>query len=161
MPRHPDALCNSVMSEPPAVLKPSDPLSFALQSIIEHRVPSLPVVDAEGRYLGMLPRSRLIALAMPHVLSDEHQKFSPRHMLEGGFIQEKITELQARMDAVANDPVSKHLDTNVPVLSPQTLLTSAMFFLYRERNILPVTENGKLVGLVTVWDVLARLGRIR
>ena len=134
---------------------------FALQSIIEHRMPSLPVVDADGRYLGMLPRSRLIALAMPHVLSDEHEKFSPRHMLEGGFIQEPIAELQARMDAVAKDPVSKHLDTTVPVLGPQTLLTSAMFFLYRERNILPVVEEGKLLGVVTVWDVLARIGRIR
>lgn len=161
MPHRPDALCSSVMSEPPAVLKPGDSISFALQSIIEHRVPSLPVVDAEGRYLGMLPRSRLIALAMPHVLSDEHEKFSPRHMLEGGFFQEPIGELQARMDAVANDPVSKHMDTNVPVLGPKTLLTSAMFYLYRERNILPVVEDGKLVGLVTIWDVLARLGRIR
>lgn len=160
MPHHPDALCSSVMSEPPAVLKPSDSILFALQSIIEHRVPSLPVVDADGRYLGMLPRSRLIALAMPHVLSEEHEKFSPRHMLEGGFIQEPIAELQARMDDVANDPVSKHLDTSVPVLGPKSLLTSAMFFLYRERNILPVVENGKLLGLVTVWDVLGRLGRI-
>ena len=82
MPHRPDALCSSVMSEPPVVLKPSDSILSALQSIIEHRVPSLPVVDADGRYLGMLPRSRLIALAMPHVLSDEHEKFSPRHACE-------------------------------------------------------------------------------
>ncbi len=161
MPQNPGALCSSVMSDPPAVLKPDDSLLFALQSIIEHRVPSLPVVDADGCYQGMLPRSRLIALAMPHVLSDDHEKFSPRHMLEGGFIQEPIAELQARMDAVSNDPVSKHLDRTVPVLSSRTLLTIAMFFLYRERNILPVVENGKLIGLVTIWDVLARLGRIR
>ena len=161
MPHRPDALCSSIISEPPVVLKPSDSILSALRSIIEHRVPSLPVVDADGRYLGMFPRSRLIALAMPHVLSEEHEKFSPRHMLEGGFIQEPIGELQARMDAVANDPVSKHLDTHVPVLGPKTLLTSAMFFFYRERNILPVVDNGKLLGLVTIWDVLARLGRIR
>lgn len=161
MPHNPEALCSSVMSAPPAVLKPDDSLLFALQSIIEHRVPSLPVVDADGNYLGMLPRSRLIALAMPHVLSDDHEKFSPRHMLEGGFIQEPIAELQARMDAVANDPVSKHLDKTVPVLGSRTLLTIAMFFLYRERNIMPVVENGKLIGLVTVWDVLSRIGRLR
>ena len=161
MPHNPEASCSSVMSDPPTILKPDDSLLFALQKIIEHRVPSLPVVDTDGRYLGMLPRSRLVALAMPHVLSDEHEKFSPSHMLEGGFIQEPIGELQARMDAVANDPGRKHLDTHVPVLRPKSLLTSAMFFLYRERNILPVVEDGRLVGLVTIWDVLARLGRIR
>ena len=160
MPHNPEASCSSVMSDPPTILKPDDSLLFALQKIIEHRVPSLPVVDTDGRYLGMLPRSRLVALAMPHVLSDEHEKFSPSHMLEGGFIQEPIGELQARMDAVANDPVSGHMATGVPVLEPDTLLMNAMFFLHRQRNILPVVENGKLLGIVSVWDVLARIGRL-
>ena len=36
----------------------------------------------------------------------------------------------------------------------------AMFFLHRQRNLLPVVENGKLLGIVSVWDVLARIGRV-
>ena len=59
---HPsDASCRSIMSAPPAVLKPADSVSFALRTMVEQRLPALPVVESDGRYLGMLPRSRLIA----------------------------------------------------------------------------------------------------
>lgn len=153
-----DAFCRSIMSAPPAVLKPTEPISFALQSIVRHRVPALPVVDEQNRYLGMLPRSRLIALAMPRVLLHENERYPLGHLLEAGFIQDSLVDLESRLNAVADDPISRHLDTDVPVLGPETPLMNAMLFLHRQRNILPVVEDGKLLGIVTVWDVLARLG---
>lgn len=156
-----DALCRSIMSAPPAVLKPTDSVSFALRTMVEQRLPALPVVESDGRYLGMLPRSQLIALAMPRVLSHEDEKHPLSHMLQVGFIQESLADLQARMDAVANEPLSRHLDTEVPVLSPDTPLMNAILYLYRQRNILPVVDNGKLVGIVSVWDVLGRIGRVK
>lgn len=156
-----DALCRSIMSAPPAILKPTDSVSFALRTMVEQRLPALPVVESDGRYLGMLPRSQLIALAMPRVLSHEDEKHPLSHMLQVGFIQESLADLQARMDAVANEPLSRHLDTEVPVLSPDTPLMNAMLYFYRQRNILPVVDNGKLVGIVSVWDVLGRIGRVK
>ena len=159
--QHADALCRSIMSEPPTVLKPTDSVRFALEEMVKFRLPALPVVDAGGRYLGMLPRSRLIALAMPRVLSHEDQSHPLSHLLQVGFIQDTLVDLQGRVDAVANDPVSSHLDTEVPVLEPDTPLMNAMLFLYRQRNILPVVESGRLLGVVSVWDVLARIGRVK
>ena len=156
-----DALCRSIMSAPPAVLKPTDSVSFALRTMVEQRLPALPVVESDGRYLGMLPRSQLIALAMPRVLSHEDKKHPLSHLLQVGFIQESLADLQARMDAVANEPLSRHLDTEVPVLSPDTPLMNAMLYFYRQRNILPVVDDGKLVGIVSVWDVLGRIGRVK
>jgi CBS domain-containing protein len=161
MNQHADALCRSIMSAPPAVLKPTDSVRFALETIVRLRIPALPVVDAGGRYVGMLPRSRLIALAMPRVLSREDETHPLSHLLQVGFIQDALVDLQARMDAAANDPVSQHLDTEVPVLAPDTPLMNAMLFLYRQRNILPVVDNGLLLGIVSVWDVLARIGRVK
>jgi CBS domain-containing protein len=38
---------------------------------------------------------------------------------------------------------------------------NAILYLYRQRNILPVVDNGKLVGIVSVWDVLGRIGRVK
>ena len=149
------------MSAPPAVLKPTDSVSFALRTMVEQRLPALPVVESDGRYLGMLPRSQLIALAMPRVLSHEDEKHPLSHMLQVGFIQESLADLQERMDAVANGPLSRHLDIEVPVLSPDTPLMNAMLYFYRQRNILPVVDNGKLVGIVSVWDVLGRIGRVK
>ena len=128
--------------------------------MVHHRLPAVPVVESDERFVGMLPRSRLIALAMPRLLSHEDQTHPLSHLLQVGFIQDTLTELQERIDAVANDPVSQHIDPEVPVLEPDTPLMNAMLFLYRQRNILPVVENGKLLGIVSVWDVLARIGRI-
>lgn len=156
-----DASCRSIMSAPHAVLKPTDTLLFGLQAIVQHRLPALPVVDADQRYVGMLPRSRLIGLALPRVLSHEDENHPLGRILQVGFIQDTLADLQERMDAVANDPVSQHLDPDVPVLSPETPLMNAMLFLHRRRNLLPVVENGKLIGIVSVWDVLARIGRIK
>jgi CBS domain-containing protein len=161
MSRHPDSLCRSIMSAPPAVLKPTDTLLSGLQAVIQHRLPALPVVEADHRYIGMLARSHLIALAMPRVLSHEDQTHPLSHLLEVGFIQDTLADLQARMDAVASEPLSRHVDTEVPVLEPETPLMNAMLFLHRQRNILPVVENGKLLGIVSVWDVLARIGRVK
>ena len=161
MSQHPDASCGSIMSSPPATLKPTDSVRFALETMVKSLVPALPVVDADGRYLGMLPRSRLIALALPRVLSHEDGTHPLSHMLQVGFIQDKLVDLQGRMDAVANDPVTQHLDTEVPILDPDTPLMNAMLFLHRQRNILPVVGNGRLLGVVSVWDVLAKIGRVK
>jgi CBS domain-containing protein len=149
------------MSAPPAVLKPTDTLLFGLRAIVQHRLPALPVVDDDQHYVGMLPRSRLIALAMPRLLSHEDETHPMSHLLQVGFIQDTLAELQERIDAVANDPVSRHIDPDVPVLSPDTPLMNAMLYLHRQRNLLPVVENGKLIGIVSVWDVLARIGRVK
>ncbi len=156
-----DASCRSIMAAPAAVLKPSDTLLFGLQEMVCYRLPALPVVEADQRYVGMLPRSRLIALAMPRLLSHEDQTHPMSHLLEVGFIQDTLAELQERIDAVANDPVRRHIDPDVPVLSPDTPLMNAMLFLHRQRNLLPVVEDGKLVGIVSVWNVLARIGRVK
>lgn len=155
-----DALCRSIMSAPAAVLKPDDTVRFALETMVRSRVPALPVVESDGRYLGMLPRSRLIALAMPRVLSHEDES-RPLSHLQVGFIRDSLADLQGRVDAAAAEPISRHLDTDVPVLAPDTPLMNAMLFLYRQRNILPVVENGRLLGIVSVWDVLARIGRVK
>jgi CBS domain-containing protein len=156
-----DASCRSIMSAPPAVLAPTDTVRSGLEAIVRHRLPALPVVESDQTYVGMLPRSRLIALAMPRLLSHEDQTHPMSHLLQVGFIQDTLTELQERIDAVANDPVGRHVDPDVPVLSPDTPLMNAMLFLHRQRNLLPVVEHGKLIGIVSVWDVLARIGRVK
>ncbi|HMW54761.1 MAG TPA: CBS domain-containing protein [Accumulibacter sp.] len=156
-----ESLCRSIMSDPPTVLKPADSVSVALQTMVRERLPALPVVDTDGRYVGMLPRSRLVALAMPRVLSHDTDQQPLARLLRVGFIRDSLADLQERMAAAANDPVSQHLDREVPVLSPDTPLMNALLFLYRQRNVLPVVENGKLLGIVSVWDVLARIGRVK
>ena len=84
-----ESLCRSIMSDPPAVLKPTDSVSVALQTMVRERLPALPVVDMDGRYVGMLPRSRLVALAMPRVLSRDTDQQPLARLLQVGFIRDK------------------------------------------------------------------------
>lgn len=152
--------CAAMMSAPSVVLAPDDTIAYALRLMIEHRVVSIPVVNAQGRYLGMLPRSRLIGLAIPRVLSYEDAKYPPNPLLEVGFIQESLADLQARLDAVSDQPVSAYLDANVPTLTTESPLMSALFYLHKLRTVLPVVEEGRLKGIVSIWSVLASIGRI-
>ncbi|MCM8596531.1 HPP family protein [Accumulibacter sp.] len=156
----PDSLCRSIMSIPPAVLKPDDSLRLALETMVSHRVPALPIAERDGRYVGMLPRSRLVALAMPRALRREDAQHPLAH-IQGGFIQDTLQTLQERIDAVAEDPVRLHCDPEAPVVGPEDPLMEVIRYLHRERTVLPVVDGGRLLGVVTVWDVLARLGRLK
>ena len=91
------------MSAPPAILKAIDPMSFALHSGVQHRLPALPVVDASGRYAGVLPRSRLMALALPRVLSHDEEKYPPSDLLAAGFAKMEANEHRYPVSLVRGD----------------------------------------------------------
>ncbi|QOY95899.1 HPP family protein [Massilia sp. UMI-21] len=53
--------CGALAHPVPAVLGPEMPLSAARALLLRHGVPALPVVDAEGRVLGVLSMAALVA----------------------------------------------------------------------------------------------------
>ena len=46
-------------------LRPMEPLAAAVQSLVEHGLRSLPVIDAEARVIGILPRNDLMSAIAP------------------------------------------------------------------------------------------------
>ena len=154
--------CGAIMTTKPAVIKQSESVAKAIRMLLDNRLLGLPVVDANGRYLGMLLRSRLVALLLPRIVQLEESMPEVSRLVEVGFMSDTLDDAHDRFATVANDPVGKYLQTDTPILRRDTPVMNAVLFLYRARSYLPVVDeaSGKLLGVVSTWDVLGRIAGI-
>src|SRR5687768_12662282 len=98
----------------------------ATRLLLKHRISGAPVVDRDGRYLG--------------VFSEK----SSMHVL-----------LDAAYGELPTRDVRAFMDTEAQTITPEThLLSVAQVFLLTPFRRLPVLEEGRLVGLVARRDVL-------
>jgi CBS domain-containing protein len=98
----------------------------AVRLLLKHRISGMPVVDGDGRYLGVFS-----------------EKCSMHVLLDAAYEKLPVREVRAFMDSEAQ------------TISPEThLLSVAQVFLLTPYRRLPVLEDGRLVGLVSRSDVL-------
>ena len=151
--------CGAIMTTKPAVIKQSESVAKAMRMLLDNRLLGLPVVDGDGRYLGMFLRSRLVALLLPRIVQLEESMPEIARLVEVGFMSDTLDDARDRFARVANDPVGTYLQTDTPILRLDTPVMNAVLFLYRSRSYLPVVDeaSGKLLGVVSTWDVLGRI----
>ncbi|MCP5365638.1 MAG: CBS domain-containing protein [Hyphomicrobiales bacterium] len=146
------------MTTDPPVLLPSDTVADALEQLLERRYLALPVVDAEKRYLGLFARSRLFSLMLPSIVALEDMVPRIAQLTDLAYLSDDLDDLRARFDALRDRPVADYADRKAPTLSPDSPLMAAILLVYRTRNFVPVVDESKhLVGIVSTWDVLAKL----
>jgi CBS domain-containing protein len=107
-------------------VSPELPILEAVDYLLEKHVTGVPVVDREGKLVGMLTERDCLRLLSTGVDADE-----PR-----GTVRDFMT---TKMDTVAPD---------MNVYFVAGLLLAANFRRF------PVVENGKLVGAITRFDIL-------
>lgn len=158
----PDTHCSAIASVPTSALTPTTTVGEALKKLTENRVLAIPVVDGSGRYLGMFAKSRLIAALLPKVLSVKVHGVEIGETAHLGFITDTLADVRERLATIAGEPVENHMDTDVPVLRPETPLIHSLVILHKARNFLPVVaHDGRLVGVISTWDVLEKIGGTR
>ena len=57
-----------VMNANPAVLRNTDKISLAAEQIMTHRCRRLPVIDEDGKYIGVFGINCLLRLVLPRAL---------------------------------------------------------------------------------------------
>jgi CBS domain-containing protein len=151
--------CRSIMATKPVVIKQTQSVAQAMRMLLDNRLLGLPVVDDDGRYLGMFLRSRLVALLLPTIVQLEERLPEIARLLELGFMTDTLEDAHDRFQKVASDPVGKYVQTDTPILRLDTPVMNAVLYLYRTRSYLPVVDeaSGKLLGVVSTWDVLGRI----
>jgi CBS domain-containing protein len=154
--------CRSIMTTGPVVIKASESVDKAMRMLLDNRLLGLPAVDDDGRYIGMFLRSRLVALLLPTIVQLEERLPEVSRLIELGFMTDTLDDAHDRFQKVAGDPVSKYLQTDTPILRLDTPVMNAVLYLYRTRSYLPVVDeaSGKLLGVVSTWDVLGRIAGI-
>lgn len=132
-----------IMRQDVITVRPETPLKEVARILIEHRISGLPVVDAEGRVLGVVSEGDLIV--------KERETERPRllgALLGGRHLRVELAKVEARTagDAMTSPPIT--IEPGAPVRAAAALMIE------RQVNRLPVVEDGRLVGIVTRADVV-------
>jgi acetoin utilization protein AcuB len=134
-----------VMTRHPITIDPDAPLGTVTAVMMERGVRHLPVVDSQGRLMGMISdrdaRSAVVAPAMAEYLSA-----AGRRRLRS--VSETLENLRVK-DVMTWDAVT--IGPEAPVAQAAAIMFEGRF------GSLPVVERDVLVGIVTERDVLKAL----
>src|SRR5215210_609617 len=145
-----------IMETDVPVVHPDDSVETVLRLMRERSLPGVPVVNEGGRCVGIITDADL-------VLSEEDADLHMPHYFElfGGVVfLEPLRRFEERLrkafsstagDLMTEDPITIEPDASVH--------EAARVIARRKHNRLPVTEHGRLVGVVTRLDVLDALTR--
>ncbi len=142
-----------LMNVEPVVLRDTDSVGAAVEQIMTHRFRSLPVVDKDDRFLGILGVSCLLRLVLPKT-ANENMGLNGRRS-----VSNSLEELRERLDGIIDQPVTVCLDSSVPVVHPDTPMLETLLTLYRTKTALAVVDEatGRLVGVISYFDVGERI----
>jgi len=137
------------MDPDPTVLRDTDTIEAAAERIMAHRYRSLPVVDDQGRYLGIIGVNCMLRLVLPKAAVMD------KGLTNVPYMSTALDELRARLRNVVDEPVTTCLDTKATTVDPETSTLDTLLTLYRTKTALPVVEKatGRLVGVISYFDV--------
>lgn len=144
-----------VMSRDVAVVTPETPLRLLLRLMAERRIGGLPVVDADGRLLGMVSAGDVLRW---HDGLEARQEERLERLAEGlelpadfvGWIQAQHETVRAVMP----DRPTITVTEDTPVRRIEEL------FIAHNIKRVPVVRGSRLVGMVTRADLIRLLARI-
>jgi CBS domain-containing protein len=150
----PATLVRDIMDANPQTVREDTPVQDVIRLLRENELPGVPVVNEGGRCVGIITENDL-------VISDDEGDLHLPHYIElfGGIVfLEPLQRFEDRLrkafaakaaDMMTRDPVTVAPDT--------TIREAAHVIAERGHNRLPVSEHGRLVGVVTRVDVLGAL----
>jgi CBS domain-containing protein len=144
-----------VMTSPVITLSPDDTIEAAVSTLVEHGVSGAPVVDEDGRLVGLLDDTDLlIADARLHgpttvqILGANIPLPGEHHRLE-----EEVRRALAQV-------VGEVMEREPATLPPSaTVEDAATIIVDRDVSRVPIVEDGKVVGIVTRGDLVQSMYR--
>jgi CBS domain-containing protein len=148
-------LVRDVMTADPVTVSPGASVEDVVRLMREHEMSGLPVVDEDGRLIGIVTESDLV------IPDDEGDLHIPHYIeLFGGmvFMPESVKRFEERFHKAAAATARDMMTADpVTVEADDPARKAARMIVDSGHNQLPVTDGGRLVGLVTRVDVLGAL----
>jgi CBS domain-containing protein len=145
---------SEIMDSSPATIAPDAPVDEVVTKMRAHELPGLPVVDAEGRCVGMVTEADLV---LP---DDEGDLHLPHYInLFGGTVfLEPLGRFESRLRKAFASTAEDMMTREPLTVEPDTTVREAARVIHDSgHNRLPVVEGERLVGVVTRVDVLGAL----
>jgi len=139
--RHVTKTVAQVMTPEPVTIAPHASLSEAARLMSKKKLKRLPVVDADGRLLGVLGRLDILTA------------------LAAGYLPQKASPRPTSLHPVNPRTVAEAMDLSVPTVSPQTLLSDVLALLAstRIKRVVVVDAEQRVVGIISDSDLIARI----
>ena len=143
-----------IMERDVVAAAPEDDVESLIRLLREHELPGVPVIGDDQRLVGIVTDSDLILRA-------EDSELHLPHFLElfGGIVfLEPLQHLEEKLRKAFATKVRDVMTTDVDTISPDASVEEAARAISRSgHNRLPVTDDGRLLGVVTRVDCLAAL----
>ncbi len=138
-----------VMSRDVVTIDANESIHDALQLMAENKVAALPVVDRQGRCVGIISASDLVDVTRD--LEAGIDELGQTDELFFGLIIDKIA------DGISHQTVLDLMSEVVISANPEEFLTEAASRILRDRvHRLPVVDDAdQLVGIISTTDILA------
>jgi CBS domain-containing protein len=140
-----------IMTTRVITVAPETGISEVAKTLLEKRINGVPVVDADGRLVGIVCQSDLIAQQKAFPLPSVFNLLDSFIPLRSGKFEREVQKMAAATaaDAMTPDPVTVHPETGVEDVA--TLMVNRNF------HTLPVVDEEKLVGIIGKEDLLRTL----
>ncbi|MFN8175317.1 MAG: CBS domain-containing protein [Solirubrobacteraceae bacterium] len=144
-----------IMDKRVVTVRPEDEISAAIDTLRENDLPGVPVVNGDGRCIGIVTESDL-------VLRDEAADIHLPHHIDimGGIIWlESTKHFEARVKKALASNVRQMMTADPVTVAPDApVKEAARLIAEHKHNRLPVVDSdGRVVGVVTRVDVLDAL----
>jgi CBS domain-containing protein len=147
-------LVREIMDSAPETVAPDAPVEEVVRVLRENELPGVPVIDAEGRCVGIVTEADLV---LPDEQGDLHL---PHYVnLFGGTVfLEPLGRFEQRLRKAFASNAADMMTADPDTVSPDTTVREAARLIHESgHNRLPVVEDDRLVGVVTRVDVLGAL----
>lgn len=159
-----------LMNPTPPTLRADETVAHALQLLLARRHRVLPVVDPEGRFVGMFGVHHLLESLLPRAAT------VPGGLTDLTYVRDDLKDLRARVRELGTRTVGAYVEDRAEaakgagggeadeapaLLRPGMPLLETLLLLYRTRSSLPVVDeaSGRLLGVVFYWEVFGKLAR--
>jgi len=139
-----------LMNPSPVALRADNTIAEGARQILIKQRRSLPVVDGDGRFQGMLTANCLLYLCLPKAAT------MAKGLENMPYVTNSLRDVADRLTRYLDEPVSLCLKVeNVAIVHPETPIVETLLILYHTKANLPVVEEGtdRLVGMISYFNV--------
>ena len=141
-----------IMTREVITVSPDDDVQTAANLLLEHHISGLPVIDGNGKVVGVITEADLI------IRDKEFKGPSYINFLDGIIYLENPQRFQQQLKKMTEQKVKGLMTTRVFTVEPDTPVEKIVTIITDKKvNRVPVVSpDGKLLGIVTRHDILKR-----
>ena len=143
-----------IMTSEVITVSPQTTVLDLARLLAQHKINGAPVVDDEGRLVGVVTQSDLIDRAkkfeLPHVIT----------ILDAHLYLERPSTFKKNLEKLMGNLVSDIMTAPPVTITGQVAVDEiATIMARRQVHTLPVVEGGKLIGIIGKIDIIRALGQ--